>query len=1695
MRAFFALLARRDRSGIASVLLESTWLGARVPESVAPPSALAPALALTGLPSSAPAAEAPCTSGAALPWAVGSLLVPEGLRGLATASAPPSPRGRDAVSTRPGRSASAPPPSSRVGGRGPNPIPLIKACRDLGELEALVEAEAGAWSREGHIKAFNTALNLAGKLPAPDTATRHRVFSTLVAAYLPLLGGLPDAAGCTIPLHACAKAGYWGGGLAAALLQRLSRDRGALLGTANGQNHSNLWWSLSEARDSAEGRQVLSSIDLPRLLEASAALLLHMPLNSEDCSNTLIACARLQWSNESLTHHLTARLVQLGAEAASQALANSLYALGELAKDAGHTPRPRDLQGLAGPVAIRLSQDAAAFKPQELSKMLLGCAKLDYAAPSLLRPLVAAAARAAPRMKPQHLANALYSLALLQPSVSAHGGAVEALAQECKRRCFSGFNPQNMANAAWALATMRYPDQGWYAAAAEAAGRSGMMQGAIPQNWSNLWYALALVRHQPASESRLLERTAEAAGVLRQGAEPQHCANLLWALANLRLYDERLVDALAWRLGELLGQDPKQLTGQHLWNSLWALAVMGPDVLSGHSGLVEGLLREVERRWAAEGGGAFVDDGLTQLWYVQLELAHAGGGELQGILGAGDGRQGSLLSSAKAAAEKAATEETRESPFELQVASALQRLAERLGPGTLVSVQRGCVVPGLGRAADVVVELAGGRRVAVEVDGPSHFFANRPRDPTAVDGPTELHNRQLGRARSIAKVLSVPYWEWDGCKTAAEQEELLSGLLEEAALADANTRAASLNGQLVLTDSEAQLKAQELMARVQAAEDGEKLAKSTAREAVERLESRLREAGEHSARLTSDLESLRAERNEAQLRADELHRQLLELRARLSDAEHVSKQLRATVAERDALQEQVNTLKNAHSQASDDVRLLRRQLDSLQSEAQRLQEDRTRLSAALEGQRLEAIMGGMAPRTSGRIGALAGGRGGAQADTMGAGAEAGGGMTPGPGLAAGEAQRAAPSSFVRGYSGLAFPSAGGPYGAPSVGASPAGLRGAGTYGLGGGAYGGARAGQLPTADPATRHRVFRTLAAAYLPMVEGLRRGADISIPLHACAKAGYWEGGLAAALLRRLSRDGEPLLGTANSQVLSNLWWSLSEARDSAEGRQVLSSVDLPRLLEDSAKCLLDMPVTRSQHCSNILIACARLQLSNERLTHHLTALLAGNGGQANCQDLANALYALGELAEDAGHTPRPGDLQGLARAVVHQLSQNAAAFKPQELSNMLLGCAKLGFADPALLRSLTAAAARVAPRMNPQDLSNSLYSLAILQPSVTAHGGAAEALAEKCKRRHFSGFNPQNVANSAWALATMEYPDQRWYAAAVEAAGQPGAMRGGTPQNWSNLWYALALVRHQPASGRLLERTGEAVGALRQGADPQACANLLWALANLRLYDERLVDALAGRLGELLGQDPEQLIRQGLCNSLWALAVMGPDVLFRHSGLVEGLLREVERRWAAEGGGAFVDDGLTQLWYVQLELAHAGGGELQRILGAGDGRQGSLLGAARAAAEKAAAEDTRESSMERQVASALERLAERLGPGTLLSVHRGCVVPRLGRAVDVVVELAGGRRVAVEVDGPSHFLANRPRDPTAVDGPTELRNRQLGRVFGAGNVLSVPYWEWVDCKTAAQEEELLIGLLGLEDVDKAGGPADKRHSGAALP
>ncbi len=774
-------------------------------------------------------------------------------------------------------------------------------------------------------------------------------------------------------------------------------------------------------------------------------------------------------------------------------------------------------------------------------------------------------------------------------------------------------------------------------------------------------------------------------------------------------------------------------------------------------------------------------------------------------------------------------------------------------------------------------------------------------------------------------------------------------------------------------------------------------------------------------------------------------------------------------------------------------------------------------------------------------------------------------------------------------------------------------------------------GRPSTADTnAARREVMHTLAKHFLPLVPFLPHPKECVMTLLACAKTEYgWAGGsgeapLAEVLLRRLGQDDCALLRQADAQSHALLWWSLSEAPND----QLVAAQG--QLLAASAECLVGMEAGAMvpQNCSNVLLACARLRHypTHVPLVHHLTRCLA-ELPNAKPQELANGLYALGELHEDCGHVPHQEDLDQLVGAVIRRLQcgreagEATGGFTDQGISNMLLGCAKLGVEDGEAVQLLAAAAGETAGRMNSQDnannlwalgkllgaggvaaiglatpdatggsactatalsitpllqevrqrlskgqqqqrfsppgpkrlavvaahmaapaftsqhLSNMLYGMALLQPYIDAavqsgHAGAntadtcltaaAKALAEECRRRSFQGFERQELANAAWALAKMGHADQDWFAAAVAAAQRPAFAAAALPMHWAQLWYALALVRHHPPP-QLMACTAAAVEGQVRRAAPQGCAVLLWSFAVLNVWEERLAGLLLGRLAELVerqqqgqgqagvtcgdesaGSNSPRLVEQNLANALWAVAVAGPSALAADAREVGMLLREAARRWeqgggrrAGEASGQFTKEALQQLWQVQLELkAIEGGGSsdggrrtaaaLSSILPAAGA--GSLLAAAELAAQEERMLNESISNLQRGVVAASRRLQKRqqetrepsgshgrsrsLAP-IITSVQLEAPVPALNSRVDVLVELSDGQRKVLEVDGPVHYMGNSPYEHTK-DGPTELRDRQLARVFGQANVVCVPYWKWDALQgDQAAEEAYVWGLL----------------------
>lgn len=74
---------------------------------------------------------------------------------------------------------------------------------------------------------------------------------------------------------------------------------------------------------------------------------------------------------------------------------------------------------------------------------------------------------------------------------------------------------------------------------------------ATAYDWSNLWWALARVRHRPVDALLLLARMAEGSTALENQAHGHQCQVILHALAVLGLCDRRLEGGLLRRLAEL----------------------------------------------------------------------------------------------------------------------------------------------------------------------------------------------------------------------------------------------------------------------------------------------------------------------------------------------------------------------------------------------------------------------------------------------------------------------------------------------------------------------------------------------------------------------------------------------------------------------------------------------------------------------------------------------------------------------------------------------------------------------------------------------------------------------------------------------------------------------------------------------------------------------------------------------------------------------------------------------------------------------------------------------------------------------------------------------------------------------------------------------------------------------------------------
>lgn len=107
------------------------------------------------------------------------------------------------------------------------------------------------------------------------------------------------------------------------------------------------------------------------------------------------------------------------------------------------------------------------------------------------------------------------------------------------------------------------------------------------------------------------------------------------------------------------------------------------------------------------------------------------------------------------------------------------------------------------------------------------------------------------------------------------------------------------------------------------------------------------------------------------------------------------------------------------------------------------------------------------------------------------------------------------------------------------------------------------------------------------------------------------------------------------------------------------------------------------------------------------------------------------------------------------------------------------------------------------------------------------------------------------------------------------------------------------------------------------------------------------------------------------------------------------------------------------------------------------------------------------------------------------GCL-PATGYSVDILLRGKGVKKqfeqgVAVEVDGPRHFVAHAATGAASYAGFTVLKHRLL-RSTGLV-VVSVPYFQWQRAKSRETRALLIRNLLApyIEGLEKTAAPGDE--------
>lgn len=403
-----------------------------------------------------------------------------------------------------------------------------------------------------------------------------------------------------------------------------------------------------------------------------------------------------------------------------------------------------------------------------------------------------------PAFSPQNIANFAWSLATLKEKSHDAKAFMEAAAYIVTQRLQGSeaddFSRQHLSNLIWAYATMeKQPGGGMSDATAKA--MALRVQYCNPQELSNtVWSFAKLNRYnQPLMHAFAKEATQR----MGEFVQPQNLANLAWAFGKVAHFDAHLMSRVADQTVKLI----KDLALQHFTNIAWSFACFGLAVPS----LMTALVEEAGSRLATQRFNAqqlcnllwaltILRQCTLELWeaimerfeelspqYVQLHLPP------EALTQVHQARLLLHLELPRGSPQPCGA--TTKSDEMLKVAAdTWQATARRVHVSEfhadvsshlnniLVTHTIEHVTDDGAFSIDIALSE---EKIAIEVDGPHHFTANTK----APLGETMARRRLLAARGWI--VVSVPFWHWDTAPTSHAKQVYLTQAISEARAAAA----------------------------------------------------------------------------------------------------------------------------------------------------------------------------------------------------------------------------------------------------------------------------------------------------------------------------------------------------------------------------------------------------------------------------------------------------------------------------------------------------------------------------------------------------------------------------------------------------------------------------------------------------------------------------------------------------------------------------------------------------------------------------------------------------------------------------------------------------------------------------------------------------------------------------------------------